>query len=412
MASLSAISRVLAQRNLRIFYSGSLASWTGLWVQKIAVDWMAWELTHSPLWVGILAFCNLAPSVIVSPFAGAWADRVDRVRLTVITQYITAGHALVLAGLAFTGLIRVEYIAALEVLLGSAQAFAQPARQSLVPGMVARGDLPGAVALNSLTYNLARSIGPGIGGLVVAFLGPVPAILANATAYVFATTTMRRLVIDPAYRRGHPPTGSVLREIADGFRYVARHPGMGPLFLFAAALGILVRPVPEMLPPFVDMLFGRGSEGLAILASAGGLAALCGGMFVAVRGRLTGLVRLAVLSGLITTVATAGFVATGNFAFAVLCSAVIGGTMTVHGISASTLMQSGTSSQMLGRVIGLWSMINRAAPALGAVLFGLASEWVGLRIPVFVGCGLALVACVWAVARMGRMARALERPEG
>ena len=261
MASLSAISRVLSHRNTRIFYLGSQISWTGLWVQKVAVDWLAWELTHSPLWVGVMAFCNLAPSVLVSPFAGAVADRMDRVRLTVATQLFTALHAATLAVLTLTGLVRIEYIAALEVLLGSVQAFAQPARQSLVPGMVPRSDLPGAVALNSLCYNLARSIGPGIGGLIVAVAGVVPAMLVNCAGYLFASATMWMLRIDPDHRRGHAPTGSVLREAMDGMAYVARHPGMGPLFLFAALIGMLARPVAEMLPPYVDHLFHRARRG-------------------------------------------------------------------------------------------------------------------------------------------------------
>ncbi len=395
---------------MRIFYGGSVAAWTGLWIQKVGVDWLAWELTHSPLWVGVLAFCNLAPSVIVSPFAGAWADRMDRVMLTRVTQWITVGHSLLLALLTFTGLIRVEYIAALEVVLGSAQAFAQPARQALVPGMVPREDLPGAVAMNSLTYNLARSIGPGIGGVVVALFGVVPAMLCNAVAYVYASTTMKRLVIDPRHIRGHAPTGSVLREVMDGFRYVARHPGMAPLFLFALAIGVLVRPVQEMLPPFVDLLFHRGADGLAIISSVTGMAALVGGLLVAMRGRLSGLARLAVLSAFVMTIGTAGFVATDSFMFAVLCSAVIGGVTTMHGISAQTLIQTGTSSQMIGRVISLWSMFGRAAPALGALIYGLASEFAGLRWPVLAGCALAVLACAWAATRVSRMSSALERP--
>src|SRR5216683_2371303 len=148
MARLAALGRVLSQRNARIFYGASLISWSGLWMQKVATDWLAWQLTHSALWVGVLAFCNLAPSVLISPFAGAVSDRVDRIRLTTATQLITATHAATLAVLTLTGLIRVEYMAGLEILLGTTQAFAQPARQCLVPGIVSRADLPGAVALN------------------------------------------------------------------------------------------------------------------------------------------------------------------------------------------------------------------------------------------------------------------------
>nr|WP_283949650.1 MFS transporter [Limobrevibacterium gyesilva] len=401
----------MSSRNTQIFYACSLTSWTGLWMQKVATDWLAWQLTHSALWIGILTFCNLGPSVIVSPFAGAVSDRVDRLRLTVLTQLITAGHALTLAVLTLTGLIRIEYMAALEILLGTSQAFAQPARQSLVPGMVSRADLPGAVALNSLCFNLARSIGPGIGGVIVATWGVVPAILANCCAYLAASMTMPLLKLDAATRRGHAPTGSVLREALDGIVYVARHPGMGPLFLYAATVGVLIRAVPELLPPFVAGLFGRGAEGLATVSSAIGLAALAGGTFIAMRGRLKGLCKLAVGSGLVLALATAGFVATHAFPFAVVCAAAMGAATTIHGIAVQTLLQTATASHMIGRVLSLWGMITRAAPAMGALSYGAASEVAGLQAPVLVGCAIAAGACVAAISRLPHMARALERGE-
>ena len=150
MASLSAIGGVLAQRNARIFYSGSIVCWTGSWIQRIATDWLAWELTHSALWVAIIAFCNLAPSVVISPIAGAVADRMDRVRLTMASQFVTVAQAMILVALILTGLIRVEFMAFLTLCNGAAETFAQPARQCLIPGLVPRSHLPGAVALNSL----------------------------------------------------------------------------------------------------------------------------------------------------------------------------------------------------------------------------------------------------------------------
>ena len=128
MASFAAVGGVLAQRNARIFYSGSVVCWTGSWVQRIATDWMAWELTHSTLWVGVIAFCNLVPSVIVSPIAGAVADRMDRIKLTMASQYVAMVQSLVLIALVMTGTIRIEYMALLSFCNGAAETFAQPAK--------------------------------------------------------------------------------------------------------------------------------------------------------------------------------------------------------------------------------------------------------------------------------------------
>ena len=408
MASFSAIGGVLAQRNARIFYSGSVVCWTGSWIQRIATDWMAWELTHSVLWVAVIAFCNLVPSVVISPIAGAVADRMDRVHLTVISQFVAAGQAAILVALVLTGLIRVEFMAALAFINGAAETFAQPARQCLIPGLVPRKYLPGAVALNSLTYNLARFIGPAISGPMIAAWGVVPSIAVNAFAFLYASLTMYMLTLDPSIRRAQRSSGSVLHDAADGVRYVVRHPGIGPLMLYAATVGMTLRSVPEMLPPYVAELFGRGAEGLATLASAMGAAALVGGFSVAIRGRLQGLTQLAVIAGLVLTGASACFVATHNFTIGIICIAAMGAATTTHGISIQTLLQNASSPVMVGRVLSLWGMITRAAPAMGALIYGAAAEVVGLQIPVLVGC--TLCALMWARTwvRRRRIAPALE----
>jgi MFS family permease len=393
MASLSAIGGVLAQRNARIFYSGSIVCWTGSWIQRIATDWLAWELTHSALWVAVIAFCNLAPSVVVSPIAGAVADRIDRVRLTMASQFVTVAQAVILVTLILTGLIRVEYMAFLTLCNGAAETFAQPARQCLIPGLVPRSHLPGAVALNSLTYNAARFVGPAISGPMIAVWGVVPSIVVNALAFLYASLTMHLLRLDPSVRRGTPTGFSVMHDALDGIRYVAKHRGIGPLMLYAAVVGMTLRSVPEMLPPYVADQFGRGAEGLATLASTMGCAALAGGLFVAMRGRMTGLTRIAVGCGLILTLATAGFVATHVFAIGVICIAAIGAATTMHGISCQTLLQNSTAPNMIGRVLSTWGMITRAAPAMGALTYGIASEFLGLQIPVLIGA--ALCGAVW-----------------
>ena len=411
MASLSALGGVLAQRNARIFYSGSVVCWTGSWVQRIATDWMAWELTHSALWVGVIAFCNLVPSVIVSPIAGAVADRMDRVKLTMASQYIAMAQSLILVALILTGTIRIEFMAILSFCNGAAETFAQPARQCLIPGLVPRKFLPGAVALNSLTYNVARFIGPAISGPMIAAWGVVPSIAVNAVAFFYASVTMTMLRLDPAIRMGNRGGASVLHDALEGMRYVRRHKGIGPLMLFAATVGMTLRSVTELLPPFVAQLFGRGAEGLAILASAMGCAAMIGGFTVAIRGRMTGLTRVAVGCGIVLAVATAGFVATPWFAFGAICIAAMGAASTMHGISCQTLLQNSAAPNMVGRTLSLWGMITRAAPAMGALVYGAASEWFGLRIPVLVGVTICAAMWAWTWSRLNRLSAALEGPD-
>jgi predicted MFS family arabinose efflux permease len=265
------------------------------------------------------------------------------------------------------------------------------------------------VALNSLCFNLARSVGPAIGGVLVAFIGVLPCLLVNMTTFFIASTTMRTLRVDPRHRRGHAPTGSIMREAIEGVAYAVRHPAVGPLFLFACIIAMLVQVVPLTLPPFVDRLFHRGPEGLATLSTAIGMAALVGGLMVVAHGRLTGLCRMAIGAGTALTLATVCFVATGSFGFATLCAGAMGMASTIHGISAQSLLQSSTSGVMLGRVLSLWQLITRAGPAVGALLYGVLAEWLGLRLPVLAGACVALAACAWAFRIAPALARSLER---
>jgi MFS family permease len=235
-------------------------------------------------------------------------------------------------------------------------------------------------------------------------------MIVNCIGYIIASMTMPLLKLSDEIRHGHPPTGrSVLREAIDGISYVARHPGMGPLFIYAALIGIFTRSVPEMMAPFVAGLFDRGPEGLATLATTMGIAALFGGFFIAARGKLHGLSKYTIGAGFVMALGTGLFVATHSFHFAVICAVSLGAAGTMHGISAQTLLQSGTPSHMLGRVLSLWGMITRAAPAIGALLYGAATEFAGLQLPVILGTLIAAGACLWAWRRLPRIVRSLER---
>ncbi len=403
-----ALARALSHREARIFFGASLTAWTGLWMHRIAVAWLAWELTGSAFWVGMVAFCDLGPAVIFSPIAGAVADRMDRVRLTMIAQAAIAAQAAAIAALTWAGAISIASLLALEVLGGIAASFAQPARQAMMPGLVPRADLPAAVACNSLCFNVARFLGPAAAGPLIAGYGVVPAIALNALAYILACLTLPLLRVAPEHLRGHPPEGSLLGEVIAGIRYVARHPGIGPLFLFAGVSAVLLRGVQEILPPYVERLFGQGAAGLAMLTAAIGVGALAAGLWVASRGRLAGVTRLAVAGVAAQGLAIAGFVATGWFPVAVLCAALFGACASVHGISVQVLAQSAAATPMRGRTLSLWGLITRACPAAGALMLGLLGEWFGMRLPTLLAVALALMVAAFAATRIRRWAAQLE----
>lgn len=402
------LARALSHRDARIFFTASLTAWTGLWMHRIAVMWLAWELTRSAFWVGLVAFSDLAPAVVVSPFAGAVADRMNRVKLTMVSQMVIAAQALCVALLTWNGSITIGLLLLFEVVGGIAASFTQPARQALMPGLVPRADLPAAVACNSLTFNVARFTGPAIAGPMIAGFGVVPVMLCNVLAYLAATATMPLLRPATEHLRGHAPEASLLAETIQGVRYVAAHPGIGPLLLFAGLSAILLRGVQEILPPYVEHLFGQGAGGLAVLTATIGVGALVSGLWVASRGRLGGTTRIAVWAVAAQACFIGAFVATGWFSFAVGCAALFGAFSAMHGISVQTLAQSAALTRMRGRTLALWGLITRACPALGAVLLGTAGEAWGMRLPTLCAAGLALILVGWAAARIPRWAKHLE----
>ncbi len=238
--------------------------------------------------------------------------------------------------------------------------------------------------------------------------GVVPSIAANGLAFLYAAFTMLLLRLDPEIRRGQASSHSVLHDAIEGLRYVVRHPGIGPMLLFAATAGLTLRALPEMLPPFVAQLFGRGADGLAILTSCMGVAAMCGGFWIAIRGRLEGLTQVAMVAVGVLICGCTLFVSTGSFEVAVIAIIVMGASTPTHGISIQTLLQNAAAPAMVGRVLSLWGMITRAAPAVGALLYGAASELVGLRIPIYVGCVVCLCVWVYSWRRRKAIAAALE----
>ena len=377
-------------------------------MHRVAVSWLAWELTGSAFWVGMAAFCDLIPAVFFSPIAGAVADRVDRVRLTMISQALIGLEAAAVATLTACDAINIGLLLTLEFLNGINASFAQPARQAMMPGLVPKGELPAAVACNSLLFNVARFFGPGLAGPIIALYGVVPAISCNAIAYGLACLSGLFLVVDPEARQGHKASNSLFGEVAEGLVYVARHPGLGPMLAFASVTAILLRGVQEILPPFVERVFGRGAESLALLTSCFAIGALVSGFIVAQRGRVTGASRIAVYSILAQALAIALFVATENFVVGMVAAVLIGATASAHGISVQQLAQHASSPAMRGRIISLWGLISRGGPAIGALALGALGEGLGLRWPTMAGAFLSLFAVAWGIRRLRGMQRNLE----
>jgi MFS family permease len=410
VSGIGAIVSALANRNYRIFACGNLISHIGTWVQRVAVGWLTWKLTESGAWLGIVSFVDLFPTVVLAPLTGAVADRVDRLSLMRITQTLHLVQAATLAVLTYYGLMTIELLVVLMAISGTIVSFNQPVRLAIVPSLVERRDLAAAIGINSLVFNGARFIGPAIAGYLIVEFGVETAFAFNSMTFLVfvATLFLLRLPAPAGGARRRISVSAMPAEITDGYRYAVRHPGIGPMLVILTLFSIFGRAYIELLPGFADQVFGRGASGLAWLMSMVGLGAAAGGLWLAQRGTISGLTSIAVLAMLVSSIALLGFASTDTFWMALPCVAIAGFGMIVLGVGEQTLIQNAVDPAKSGRVLGLYGMIGRGAPSVGALAMGALSSFVGLQWPVAGGAVLCMVLWLWARRRQAAMAKALE----
>ena len=404
---LGRVRRALRHRNHFLFSAGMAPSLITLWMQRLAVGWLTWELTHSPAWLGIIAFADLFPAVVLSPLAGALIDRVDPMRPMILSQAVFLVQAFVLAVLSFAGLLTIESLLALAIVLGLTHPFNTASRHTILPSLVPREDLSAAIAVNSSLYNVARFIGPAAAGAVIVTGGVTWAFACNVLGYLVFLLALFRMDVAPPERRPRSET-TLFGEVAEGWRYTVAHPGIRPVLVLLVITAVVSRPVVDLLPGFAGDVFHRGAGGLAWLTAAMGLGAMLGALWLALRGRLAGLTTITITAVLVLALALGAFTAMDHFFLALPFLAISGFAMVVNGIGSQTLIQSSVASAMRGRVMSLYTLIYRGMPALGAVVMGSLAEGFGLPATLGGGAVLCLIAWGWAARRRRRMAVALE----
>jgi predicted MFS family arabinose efflux permease len=397
------IRQALKSENFAIYTAGNSVSLIGTWLQRTSVGWLAWDLTHSGAWLGLIAFADLFPTVLLAPVAGAVADRRNRMAVTRSTQLIMGGQAAMLCVLTALGLINIFLLFGLTIVLGAAAAFNQPARIAMVPELVDRAHVNAAVAVNSIIFNLARFIGPAVAGALILASGTALAFGVNALTFGFFYWCLSRVRLAPTARRA-AVAGSFAAEIADGLRYTLAHGGIFATFILLTVSAITCRPVVELLAGFAEEVFRSGPDGLAILTSSISVGAVAAGLAIGVGAQPRTLFRKLLQSTLILALGAAFFAATDIFWIAVPAMVVLGYGLSHTGIAAQTLIHLSVSEAMRGRVLSIYSMIFRGGPAVGALLMGVASERYGLRTPVVAGALMMLGVWLCAFARRDRIA--------
>ena len=399
---LGGIAVAMANRNYRLYTYGAIPSLLGTWIQRMAMGWLAWELTKSGTWLGLVAFGDLAPTVLSAPIAGAFADRVDRLKMVRFIQYANIVQATALAAFTLTGVMTIELLFGLALIQGTLQGMHQPFRQSLIGTIVTREEITSAIGINSTIWNTSRLIGPAISAVIILQFGVGYTFLVNALSYVPMLATL--YMIDVKHEpKAQKSLSDVPGEIMEGIRYVTGHSFIGPLLILLFTFSVFGRATAELLPGFTGAVFGKGPDGLAVLTGAAGFGSLFSGIWLSRRGRLSGLSDILIVIVLFIAGFQLAFVATDNFWISVVVFTGWGFMLNGSGIIIQSLIQANVPNAIRGRVVSLYGMLWLGTPAVGAFAMGAAADFIGFRLPVAFGAGVILIAFLWAIPRRTRL---------
>ncbi len=405
------IALALANRNFRLYTLGGLPSLLGTWIQRLAVAWLAWKLTQSHAWVGAVAMADMLPVVFLAPLAGAFADRLDRLKVSRLLQLASMAQAVTLAALAFADLIGIEVLILLALAQGIIQALFQPFRHAIVANMVNRDELAGAIAVNSIAWHSSRFIGPALAGVILDQLGIGAAFAINATTYPLFIYALYRISLarPPSVKRA---LAEIPREILDAARYIARHRVIGPVIAIIFVNSFIGRAVVELLPGFAGEVFGGEAGVLAILVSSAGFGAVIGGLWFGLGAKRDRLMPFIVVNTLLLALGHLSLAAAGRIEVAMASLAVMGFGLTILGIAIQTIVQSEVDDTLRGRVMSVYGVMWIGSPGLGALIMGSLSDLAGIRWPVLGAAILLLAFWTWVWRREHRGLGSAVRPGG
>jgi MFS family permease len=392
----------------RRYFPSSCLSTLGSWTVRFLVGWSAWELSGSAFWVGVVAALMLAPTFLLSPLFGILAERINArngIMVTLAAHALLAAAAAVIDGL---GLLTLTPLLVLATALGAATAAHTPIRLALIPRLVGREALPGAIGVSAMTFNTARILGPAAGAWLIAHFSVTVAYAVGALLFAVALpvlATLRGISAPPPRERG--TMGVQLRE---GLGYTRAHPGIRLIFGFTLINGLLGRTLIELLPALSGQLLGGNASTLATLTACAGAGSIAGGLVISRQSgreaRLLGLVAAALGCGALALLSAPFLRGLGPVCGLVALISLI---TTMAGTGSQALAQLTVDEGFRGRVLSLWTVLAMGAPALGGLVMGAAADRLGFP-AVLTLFGLAGLLAVTLLYR--HRAALLERAPG
>ena len=396
--------RALAHRNFRLYLAGQGVSIVGSWMQQVAMAWLVYQQTNSPVWLGLVAFAGQVPALVLTPLAGGLIDACDRRRLLLFTQSIALSQALVLAMLTLTGVVEPWHILALALLLGSVNALDIPTRQAFLSELVGVGDdLANAIALNSAFFNGARLVGPALAALLLALTSAGVCFFANACSYLAVVAAL--LAMRLPHRQSSLAARRYLGGVSEGLAYAWRSAPIRSLLLLIGFFNMAGMAEYTLLPVVAATVLEGDATTLGLLSGSAGAGAFAAAVFLACRRSVYGLAEWVLAAPLLFGLALLAVSFAATLWTAMLLLTVTGFALLLLTAAANTLLQTIVDEDKRGRVVSLYTMAVTGVGPLGGILAGFAADRFGAPLTLRIAGGACLVGAV-AFAAAFRSVRA------
>ncbi|GAK51252.1 major facilitator superfamily MFS_1 [Candidatus Moduliflexus flocculans] len=375
--------------NYRLWFCGQLVSLFGTWMQTTAQAYLIFQMTNSPTYLGYIAFASGLPSWMFMLYAGVIADRLPRRTLLIITQTAMMLLAFALAALTFSGIVQPWHILAFAFVLGVANAFDAPVRQSFTLEMVEREDLTNAIALNGAMFNGSMAVGPALSGLIYAWLGPAWCFTMNGISYIAVIVALWLMRLKPTPKKTEPT--SILADMREGIDYAVTSPIVRALTFLISALMLFGIQFMTLLPAWAVHVLGGDETTNGLLQSARGLGAVVGALALAALGRFPYKGRLLTLGSFAFPLALALFSISRSIHSSFVGLTFVGVAFVLMMNLGNALVQVNSPDHLRGRVMGMYSFLLFGLMPIGGLISGFLAEHIGAPLTIVLNAGVCLL---------------------
>ncbi len=401
-----------SSRNYRLYFGGQIVSLLGTWMTQTATVWLVYHLTNSAFWLGAVTLLGQLPAILLSPLGGVWVDRVDRMKLLVLTQALAMVQSLLLAYFTLSDQITIGLLTGLAMFQGLINAFDLPTRQSLnVLLAERREDLPAIIGMNSSMFNLARLAGPALAGFVIAGHGAGWCFLLDGLSYVAVLAAI--LAMRLARPQPESSGRSVWHEMREGALSAWRFRPIRAAILLTGAMGLFGMSFAVLIPVYAKTIFGGDARTLGMLMSASAAGSVLAALYLAGRRSIRGLGRTIVFGGIAAGVALSGLAMARDLWLAMGCLVVTGMGGILVFASSNTLVQNLVDEAKRGRIMSIYTVAFLGGMPLGGLLTGTLATAVGVSAATLANAASCVVLALvfgWHLPRLRAEARpVLER---